>query len=77
MKVTYDRFVNLLVRGIRIGHCQTLMGPPGAPRGWGPGVVVKIFGNKKLFSSDSESFETYKYQVFKITVIFLSPGRAG
>ena len=44
IEVTFDRFVNLLVRGIRIGYCQTLMGPPGAPRGWGPGVVVRIVG---------------------------------
>ena len=45
------------------------MAPPGAPRGWGPGVVVKIFGIKKLVSFDSELFETYKYQVFKIIII--------
>ena len=45
------------------------MAPPEAPRSWGPGVVVKIFGNKKLVSFDSESFETYKYQVFKIMII--------
>ena len=31
--------------------------------------MVKIFGNKKLVSFDSESFETYKYQVLKIMMI--------
>ena len=84
VEVTFDRLVNLLVRGIRIGHCQTLMAPPGAPRGWGLGVVEKIFGIQKLLSFDSELFETYKYQVFKIMNIlrkieffFLSPGGAG
>ena len=47
------------------------------------GVVEKNFGIKKLVSFDSESFETYKYQVLKIMIIltknrvFLSPGGAG
>ena len=31
--------------------------------------MVKFFGVKKSVSFDSESSETYKYQVFKIMVI--------
>ena len=30
---TFDVFVNVLVRGIKTGNYQTLMAPPGAPRG--------------------------------------------
>ena len=49
--VTYDVFVNILVRGIKTVNCQTLMAPPGAPRGL-KGLMAgdsgKIFWYKKV-----------------------------